>query len=227
MTFVKKVLVLLLLITAFVSCKKDNEPVNFHYGYFPVDQGRYVIYQVHEENIDVNVNQYDVSDYYLKAIIGDTIIDNQGRIVNRYERYVSNSVSGPWTLKDIWTTIIESNRAELVEENNRMIKMVFAPTKFKEWNMNAYNVLDPLDCYYRDIHKSFALNGISFDSTVVVEQEEYTTSKIDYRRKYEVYAKNVGMIQKYFKDQTNVFGDTSNVIKGKTLIMNAVEFGVE
>lgn len=220
-------MVLLLLTTAFVSCKKDNEPVNFHYGYFPVDQGRYVIYQVHEENIDVNVNQYDVSDYFLKAIIGDTIIDNQGRIVNRYERYVSNSVSGPWTLKDIWTTIIESNRAELVEENNRMIKMVFAPTKFKEWNMNAYNVLDPLDCYYRDIHKSFALNGISFDSTVVVEQEEYTTSKIDYRRKYEVYAKNVGMIHKYFKDQTNVFGDTSNVIKGKTLIMNAVEFGVE
>jgi hypothetical protein len=227
MAFVKKVLVLLLLITAFVSCKKDNEPVNFHYGYFPVDQGRYVIYQVHEENIDVNVNKYDISDYYLKAILGDTVIDNQGRIARRYERYISENANGPWVLKDIWTTIIESNRAELVEENNRMIKMVFAPTKFKEWNMNAYNVLDPLDCYYRDIHKSFALNGISFDSTVVVEQEEYTTSKIDYRRKYEVYAKNVGMIQKYFKDQTNVFGDTSNVIKGKTLIMNAVEFGVE
>jgi hypothetical protein len=227
MKLFSSVLLLVGLLLSIAACKKDNEPVDFHFGYFPIDKGRFVIYQVHEENIDANVNQYDISDYYLKAILGDTVIDNQGRIARRYERYISDNANGPWVLKDIWTTLIESNRAELVEENNRTIKMVFAPTKFKEWNMNAYNILDPLECYYRDIHKELIINGLSFDSTVVVEQEDYPDSQIEYRRKYEIYAKNVGMVYKKFIDQSNAWGDTSNVIKGKKLTMSAIAFGVE
>lgn len=227
MGYLKYLLSIFLIIVFLVSCKKDTEKVDFHFGYFPIDQGRYVIYKVHEENIDKTVNLFEVKDYFIKAKIGDTITDNQGRIVNRYERFISQNQNGPWVLKDIWTTLIESNRAELVEENNRTIKMVFAPTKFKEWNMNAYNVLEPLDCYYRDIHKSYSINGLSFDSTVVVEQEDHSTSLIEYRRKFEIYAKNVGMVYKKFIDQSNEFGDTSNVIKGKKLYMSAISFGME
>lgn len=208
------------------SCKKDTQLFNFHFGYFPLDEGRYVIYTVQERNVDVDVNLDQSSAYFVKAIIGDTLTDNQGRLVRRYERWVGPSQNGPWTLQDIWTGLIESNRAELVEENNRTIKMVFAPTKLKEWDMNAYNTQGTLNCYYRNIHNPYAVGSLNFDSTVVVEQEEFK-SLIDYRRKFEVYAKGVGMVYKHYKN-FEIFGnDSLNVKKGKQLIMSAVAYGVE
>lgn len=225
-TMIKKIFFTLFLGLALVACKKDTAPHNFHFDYFPLDQGRYVIYSVQERRVDVEVNQDQSFVYFVKAIIGDTLIDNEGRVVRRYERWVGPSQTGPWALQDIWTGLIDGNRAELVEENNRVIKMVFAPTKLKEWDMNAYNTQGTLNCYYRNIHNAYAVGNLSFDSTVVVEQEEFK-SLIDYRRKFEVYAKGVGLVYKHYKDFEILGNDSTNIQKGKQLIMSAVEFGVE
>lgn len=216
-----------LLCVVCVSCKKENKSPNFHYDYFPLQEGRYVIYSVQEVHIDNSLALNDTVRYYLKTVIGDTITDNEGRIARRYERYVRDSLNQAWTLKDIWTAIIVTGRAELVEENQRTIKLVFAPSKYKEWNCNAYNMLDPLDCYYQNLHKPSAINGFDFDSTITVEQEEFK-SLVDYRRKFEQYAKGVGMYYKHYKDyRLNNSLDTLNVNKGTELIMRLIDYGVE
>lgn len=208
------------------SCKKDDEPFSFHYDYFPLQQGHYVTYEVDQITIDDALGQDDTLHYYIKAKIGDTIMDNEGRVAHRYERYFRDSLNHPWVLQDIWTTIIDGGRAELVEENQRVIKMVFAPDKFKEWNCNAYNKFDALNCYYRDIHLSAAINGHSFDSTVTVEQEDFH-SLVDYRRKYEQYAKGVGMYYKHYKHLRITNGDSTNVVKGSEIYMRLIDYGVE
>lgn len=208
------------------ACKKENTDPDFHYDYFPLQQGRFVTYSVQEVKIDDDLAINDTSRYYMKTVIGDTITDNEGRIARRYERYVRDSLNHPWVLQDIWTTIIESGRAELVEENQRTIKLVFAPSKYKEWNCNAYNMLDPLDCYYQNIHKPSSINGFSFDSTVTVEQEDFL-SLVDYRRKYEQYAKGVGLYYKHYKDFRIFNADTMNVEKGTELIMRLIDYGVQ
>lgn len=208
------------------SCKKDDEPFNLHYDYFPLQQGRYVTYSVDHIIIDDALGQDDTLHYYIKAKIGDTIIDNEGRIARRYLRYYRDSLNHPWQLHDIWTGIIVNGRAELIEENQRTIKLVFAPDKFKEWNCNAYNTLDGLDCYYRDIHVPAGINGFSFDSTVTVEQEEFY-SLVDYRRKYEQYAKGVGMYYKHYKHLRIANGDSTNVVKGTEIYMRLIGYGVE
>jgi hypothetical protein len=137
-----------------------------------------------------------------------------------------DTLTQPWHLQDIWTSIIDGDRAELVEENQRTIKLVFAPTKYKQWNCNAYNMLDPLDCYYRDIHKPATINGLTFDSTLVVELKDFH-SLIDYRRQYEQYAVGVGMIYKQFTDFQIQNADMNDVVKGKEIIMKVVDYGVE
>lgn len=208
------------------GCKKDTEPVDLYYRYFPLDEGYYVTYAVREINIDDLLQQNDTAYYYVKAQIGDTIIDNEGRIARRYNRYYADSLTQPWHLQDIWTSIIDGSRAELVEENQRTIKLIFAPTKYQQWNCNAYNMLDPLDCYYRDIHKPATINGLTFDSTLVVELKDFH-SLIDYRRQYEQYAVGVGMIYKQFTDFQIQNADTSDVVKGKEIIMKVVDYGVE
>lgn len=197
-----------------------------YYDYFPQTQGCYVVYSVHEVVVDSQINQRDTLDYFIKTLIGDTVIDNQGRIARKFERYTSANASGPWNIKDVWTCIIDGPRAELVEENNRTIKLVFAPSEDDEWNMNAYNTLDALDCYYSNLHQSYSLGSNTFSSTVTVEQEDFS-SFIDSRRKYEVYARGVGMVYKYYRNFIINNGNPNNIKKGKLLIMSAVSFGQE
>ena len=213
-----------LIVLIIVGCKKENSGPNFHYDYYPVSEGRFVTYSVREIIIDDQLLQDDTLNYFIKTVIGDTITDNEGRIARRFERYFRDSVNHPWVLQDIWTTIIADGRAELVEENQRTIKLVFSPSKFKEWNCNAYSTLDALDCYYRDIHKPASINSFSFDSTVTVEQEDFI-SAVDYRRKYEQYAKGVGMYYKHYKDFRIQNFDTLNVVVGKEVIMRLIDYG--
>ncbi len=204
------------------SCKKKAEP-NFHFNYYPIVQDRFVTYSVTEITTDITVNQHDTLTYFLKVQVGELEVDNQGRNVNRVNRFTSNSQNGPWVLKDIWTTVLDGNKAELVEENNRVIKLVFAPTKSKSWNANAFNTLGELNCYYDDIHKKKTFGSLSFDSTVTVEQQD-ELNFIQYKRKFEIYAKGIGMIRKFYKDFEINNSDTLNVKKGKELQMTVVDY---
>ncbi|MEY4603953.1 MAG: hypothetical protein RIT43_1245 [Bacteroidota bacterium] len=211
----------------FTSCKKDQANYDLHYDYFGLLPGRFVEYNVVEIHHDINQSvQHDTLRYQLKTLIGDTIIDNEGRVARRFIRFKRDNSSQAWTQTDTWTAIIVDRRAELVEENQRLIKLVFAPTEDKEWNVNAFNSQNELQAYYRDIHSKVLLGGQTFDSSLVVEQEDFF-SLIDYRRKYETYSKNIGLISKYFKDLKIVGFDTSNVQFGTELFYNCYAFGYE
>jgi hypothetical protein len=216
-----------LLLIALVACKKETTSVNFHEDYFPITQGHFVTYSVREVYIDAQSAIYDTTEYFLKAVVGDPITDNEGRVAHRYNRYVSQSANGPWTLQDIWTTLLDGNRVELIEENQRTIKLVLSPGKYKQWDANAYNMDPELDCYYRDLHLPAAINGFAFDSTVTVEQASDTNNVVLFRRKYEQYAKGVGMYYKHFKDYIITNKDTLHPKKGNEIIMRLVDYGTE
>lgn len=222
----KVIAIAMLLLPSFLltnSCKKDTD-FDMYYNYFPLNEGHYNIYSVREVIVDQQVNVRDTFDYFIKTVIGDTITDNSGRTAKQFERYYGSSANGPWMIHDIWTAIYADGKAELVEENNRVIKLVFAPSEDDEWNMNAYNTLEPLECYYSNIHQSYTLNGNSYPSTVTVEQEDFS-SYIDSRRKYEVYARGVGLVHKYFRDFTINNGNPNNLKKGRLLTMELVSYG--
>ncbi|AEA45999.1 hypothetical protein [Fluviicola taffensis] len=219
--YISFILTFFLVLAGTQSCKKKSTEVDMGYDYFPQNEGHYVVYSVHEIYIDTDKDTFD---YYIKAVVGEPITDNSGRIARKYERYSSNSANGPWTIKDVWTSIIDGPRAELVEENNRTIKLIFAPSESADWNMNAYNTLEALDCYYSNLNQPYSINSTNLPTTVTVEQEDFT-SFIDSRRKYEVYAKGIGMVHKYFKDYEILNGNPNNVKKGHFLEMKMVSYG--
>ena len=126
---------------------------------------------------------------------------------------------------DLWSGVYDGIRAELIEENQRVIKLVFAPTLSKQWNSNAYNLYEETDSYYRDIHKDTIINNYKFDSTLVVEIETFF-SLIDTIQHYEMYSKNVGLIYKHDVDNHYQFGSPV-VEKGKELYYTYVSHGYE
>ncbi len=210
------------------SCKKNKSNAEFslHTEYFPLEEGRYVVYEAMEIEHDHPLNIHDTLHYWLKSKVGDIFIDNSGRSAREIIRSVSFDFGASWQNKDIWTSILDGNKAETVEENKRRLKLVLAPSLDKEWDINAFNT-DPTEkARYGWIHLPFSLNGFNYDSTVVVEQANYFTL-VDYKRQNEVYAKGIGLVQKVYKNLEIANFDTLNVQKGKELYLNCISFGFE
>lgn len=219
-------IVLIVLVSA--SCKKKPVlPPQFHYEYFDLSHGRYIDYDVMEVQHDATLAvKHDTIRYQLRTLIGDTVIDNEGRIARKFIRFKRDNSSLPWVQTDIWTAVIDDNRAELVEENQRVIKLVFAPTLSKEWNPNSFNMFDEMEAYYKDIHDERSVGVLTFDSTLVVELDTFI-SLIDYRRKYEIYAKGVGLVKKYWKDLSISNFDTLNVQFGTESFYTVIGYGIQ
>ncbi len=210
------------------ACKKDknSSPVQLHTDYSPIEEGRYVIYESTEITHDAAVNQHDTLTFLLKTKIGSIYVDNEGRAAREFLRFISLDTGLTWQLSDTWTTILDGNKLELVEENQRVVKLLFAPTIDKVWDINAYNSFPKQNASYSSIHTPRSINGNNFDSTITVKQADFF-SLVDYQKQNEVYAKGVGMVSKYFKDLIIANFDTLNVLKGKELYYNCISFGLE
>jgi hypothetical protein len=216
-------------IVLIISCTKKTDDTTslFYKDYYDTTKGRFIEYQVQEINHDENaLIQHDTLNYFLRIQIEDTIVDNLGRISNKYVRYKRFNTNESWAISDVWTTLIYDNNAELTEENQRTIKLKFPVNSFTKWNANAYNFNEPMNCFYKDIHTQKVINGVVFDSTITVDQGS-ERNLIRFYRKNEIYAKHIGMIQKYYKDLVIANFDTLNIKSGKELIYLPLQFGIE
>ncbi len=221
-----KVVVSIVLVVCFVACKKTEvEPVDMNYDYFPLQKGTYQIYDVEEINYLSN-GQVNTSIYQLKTVIGDTFIGNGGQLNYEFKRFKRANELEEWTYSDLWTTARFNNNLELVEENERKVKLVFPFGKNKSWNENAYNTLDPIVCKYEDLFVEKQFNGLAVGKTVTVRQED-EFNLIMYRKKYEIYQKGIGLVKKHYQHYDISNFDTTNIQMGKAVYYSIVSYGVE
>ncbi len=211
----------------FTACKKVvEETYSSNHNYFGLIDGRFVIYDVYEMNHDDAINVHDTIHYQLKTWIDSIYIDNEGRTNKQFKRYKRDNDMSSWVLIDVWTAIIDGNNAELVEENQRKVKLVFPIFLNTTWNPNAFNNLGVETSTYSRVHKSLSLNGYNFDSTATVLQKDFL-SLVDCRKQWEIYAANVGLVYKFYKDLEIENFDTLSVIKGNEIHYSLIEYGAE
>lgn len=211
-----------------MSCGKDNsEKLNLGYHYFPINEGLYKVYDVSQIVHDDEAGVHDSAYYQIKEVIGETYIDEEEEEAQKLYRYFRQDSTDNWTIKDVWVMKRTLTTAEVVEENQRMLKMGFAISYNQYWDANVHNNFDKVECYYENIAKPFTADDFTvFDSTATVEYKNLVTF-IDYERKFEVYAANVGKIYSVDKYFTIENGDTLQPIKGTELKYSIVEFGNE
>jgi hypothetical protein len=92
--------------------------------------------------------------------------------------------------------------------------------------VNAFNPEEELEVFYDEINQPYTINGISLESTVRVEYEDYLTL-IDYDRMYEVYAKNVGLVHRSFKNLEISNFDTTDIQNGTEVHYTLRDYGIE
>ena len=214
-----------------LSCKKEQSSIvlstnDLTTAYFGNISGNYAIYDVthiiHDEEVDV----HDTTYFVYKINIGDTILENSGSLANKYIRYNWNSLTAQWDVLDVWKIKRDNQFGVLIEENQSFVKLHFPIQSDFSWNANRFNNQDSIYYHYRNVHKSISLNGLLFDSTVTVEQENYFTL-VDLKRKKEIYAKGVGMISKYYKDLRIKNFDSTKVQRGEEWYFTIKSFGKE
>jgi hypothetical protein len=212
------------------ACKKQEPSIpEFHYEYYPLEKGTFVVYDAMEISHDVQaLVARDTNRFFLKTLIGDSIIDNSGNVAYQFLRFKKQNLEDEWQLSDVWTTRIVNQRMEVVEENQRIVKLVFAPTKEKAWDINSFNNEQPLIARYNPelLHVPKVISNISLDSTLQVEIQDFF-SLVDHRRKFEVYAKGIGLVYRSFKDNAIMNFDTLDIRLGREVHYRMIDYGKE
>lgn len=226
----RKLISLTVLMVLLGSCKKDEPTIpEFHHEYYPLEQGTFVVYEAMEISHDIQALVVrDTSRFFLKTLIGDSIIDNSGNVAHQFLRFKKQNFEDQWQLTDVWTTRRINQRIEVVEENERIVKLVFAPTREKAWDINAFNNKQRLVARYNPnlLHVPKVISSIVMDSTLQVEIQDFF-SLVDHRRKFEVYAKGIGLVHRSFKDNAIMNFDTLNIRLGKEVHYRMIDFGKE
>ena len=183
-----------------LSCKKDKvKTLTVDYGYFPLETGQWIIYNIESVTIDTEINLFDTTIYQLKETVESIYLDTTGEEVARIERYTRENDTLPWVISDVWTAKRTGSSAQKTEENIKYIKMIFPAEKGKTWNGNAYNHLDSQEYEITNTDHSASYNNLIFDSVMTITHA-YDSSLIDKNHIYERYAKNTGLIYKYAID---------------------------
>ncbi len=178
------------------SCSKDEDPayIDLGYSYFPTDVGTWAEYTVDSLSVRRQPGDTDTVaiSYVLREALVENITDAQGRPAQRVIRYTKDN-NGSWLPKDVWSQTRDNERAERTEENQRRLKLLFPPKSTYEWNTNVTNNNAEFELEYQEIDQPWSVNGMTFDSTVLVVST-YPNNPFFIKIYKERYAKHVGLV---------------------------------
>jgi len=195
-------LMLLSFITLFMySCQKETneDVVDAGFSFYPYSVGSWVVFSVDSTYYDdFTHTQYDYH-FLLKEYFESIFVDDEGRPNMRIERYVKMSDTSDWYLRDVWYVHVNSFRVEKVEENIRFVRLIFPVKENATWDGNAMNTLEEQKYQYTRVNYPYSVDTLHFDSTATVIQQK-VTNLLEEKDQYEVYARHVGLIEKFYKD---------------------------
>lgn len=178
------------------------------YNYFPVNIGHWVVYNVDSISYNDFTGEVDSFKFQMKEYVESVFADNEGNETYRLERFYRPDDTSDWVLKNVWAINLTASNAQKVEENIRIVKLVFPVESGTKWNGNIYNNLGSQTYEYQNAGSTFQIGGFTFDSTVIVSQKDELTL-ISEKYEQEVYATQVGMI---YKKYINLVKQPSGVI---------------
>lgn len=230
---IKGGLLLAAAVTLFSCNKTKSFPVDYKYAYFPLEIGHYVIYDVDSIVFDDNTNRSDTFHYQKMHVIDSSFIDNSGREAYRLIRYHRADSSQPWFIADVWYAVRNKSSLEVVEENQRFIKLLFPPEQGQTWMGNQYLQIVEENEWLEDWEYSVTgadmpdnINELHFDSTVrVLQHDEENLIEKFYGE--EKYAWNVGLVYKHLMElhKQNISAPWTEPESGFILTMSIRDYG--
>ena len=192
------------------ACKQTPDDYNTDLGleYFPLEVGKFVVYEVDSTIFDPNGDSMIFSSKtFVKEEIIDTLSDNNGNLLFKIEHFERVADSLPWVIKKVLTESIQDNQGIRTEDNLRFIKLTFPVKKSTTWDGNVHfndglivtvegETLEMFKGWrYRvnQVNEPLTIGSFQFDETTTVE-EANNENLIELRRSTAIYAKGIGLV---------------------------------
>ncbi|MEK7253300.1 MAG: hypothetical protein AAB316_01025 [Bacteroidota bacterium] len=203
---------ILSLLCLLASCKEEADPfqADFGYEYFPLEVGKYLIYEVDSTIYDpTGDTAVFFSKTQVKEEIVDTLSDNLGNQLFKIERFERTADTLPWQVTKVFTASIQNNQAIRTEDNLRFIKMPFPLRDGASWNANIH--FDPslivtvagesIEMFkgwsskIESVGEADTVGILQFPEVVTIRLAD-EENLIELRRGFEKYAKGIGLVYK-------------------------------
>ncbi len=201
MKFNKSIILFLLLL---VGCQSQEvRPKGAATDYFPLRVGAFWVYNVLETFIS-EVNGQAGSFYELKVVVSDSI-QSSGQVTYVMHRFKRTDASQAWTPIETWSARKSQFQVVLQEGNISYVKLAFPLVDGKSWNGNSFNNLGGTDLcpdgsfacenyVVADLAKQFEGNGVSFDNSVTIVENNDNDPIVKQDVRKSVYAKSTGLV---------------------------------
>jgi hypothetical protein len=209
----------LALCALFTGCGDDGSvPRDAGYAYFPLKKGIFQVYSVNEIHYTA-IALPDTSDYELMMEVADSFPGPEGYtyVIVRSRR---SAASDPWTMLDTWSARKTDTRVIVSEGNTPFVKIIFPPSPGTRWNGNVFNTLGDDEYELKDPDRPAEVNGMTFEKTLTVEQEQNEDLIVFNDQRSEIYARDVGLI---YRDIRQLSYCTEDACLGQQKIDNGIE----
>ncbi len=182
------------------SCKVesvDPTTVELGYEYFPLQIGKSWTYRINQEKYTL-LKKIDTV-FYQKEEIVNTVRDGD-ELSYHLHIYRKANLTDSWRLDSVWSQKRTEKYAIRVENNKRLLKLVFPLAKEQEWDENLLNTLVENKGQLLALNEGVQVNdSVSYDNALRVQYEK-EESFISSKNHFEVYQKNVGLTYIYRKN---------------------------
>ncbi len=176
-----------------LSCDRtDTDPVDA-YQYYPLDLGRYQIYQVEETVYSAGQKNPVITSWQEKDEVDRISATKEFETTYIIARYRRNLATDYWQKVKEYTVTKSPDKILTNIDNQTIFSLVFPPDSRIKWNGNLYNNLDAQDYQYTNIDKALTLDKLTFDKTLTVV-ERRDTSIINRYVGVKIYALGTGLI---------------------------------
>jgi hypothetical protein len=165
------------------------------YAYFPLRTGAYQIYDVTEITYS-SLSDPDTAIYQLRTEVIDSFVNTAGSYNYVIHRSTRLEDSDEWEFRDTWSARIEGEQAIVAEGNVPFVKLAFPLAEGLIWNGNKYNAFEEDEYQVSAMNVSLTVASQLFEHVVIVEQEDYNDEVTKTDQRTEVYADNIGLVQK-------------------------------
>lgn len=202
--------ILALALCSFSACKK-NPPVevDFGYNYLPLEIGQWVEYDVDSIVYDEFAQTVTNYPFVLRETVVETFEDAEGRTAYRVERATRMLDSAEFVVRGSYAVLVDGVRAERLDNNTRIVPLIFPPKDGADWNGNAFNTKGEELFEYDYVDQPETIGSLALDSTLRVIHRNDTDNFVVKTYQEERYARNIGLVYREFLDlETQISGDS-------------------
>ncbi|MCF0061415.1 hypothetical protein MUK70_19440 [Dyadobacter chenwenxiniae] len=185
-------------ISLILSCKRDRtEPVDSN-NYYPLEVGRFLVYDVKEEVYSAGQANPVKKSWQEKDEVDRVSTDEKGIPTYTISRSRRNTATEYWQKEKEFTVQKYPDKLLTNIDNQTFFSLALPVDPKVKWNGNSYNNLDAQNYHYEDLNKPVTVGSQSFDKAMVVVERK-DTSIINRYIGIKHYGLGVGLIS---DDQT-------------------------